>query len=82
MPSGWGSASEPGAWLVDSQSIATPQEPPTQFADSVARGDWQPGHAVRRRAAPVPGSALRGGRVDAPEIDSDMRPSCRVRCWR
>lgn len=33
------SASDPGAWLIDSQSIATPQEPPTQFADLVARGD-------------------------------------------
>ncbi|MDP2126784.1 MAG: exo-alpha-sialidase [Pseudohongiella sp.] len=27
------------AWRVDSQSIATPDEPPTQFADIVARSD-------------------------------------------
>ena len=28
-----------GAWLVDSQSIATPEEPATQYADVVARSD-------------------------------------------
>jgi hypothetical protein len=28
-----------GSWLIDSQSIATPEEPPTQFADVLARSD-------------------------------------------
>jgi len=31
--------SGPGAWLVDSQSIATPEEPPSQIADLTARSD-------------------------------------------
>jgi len=31
--------SRPDTWLVNSQSIATPEEPPTQFADVTARSD-------------------------------------------
>jgi hypothetical protein len=34
-----GQGAGPDAWRVGSQSIATPEEPPTQFADVVARSD-------------------------------------------
>jgi hypothetical protein len=64
-----------GRWLIDSESIATPEEPPTQIADVVARSD---GSLVtlyggaRRLFLQI--RSAQGVWGDPMEIDTDVAP--------
>lgn len=70
-----GAESETGVWRVNSESIATLQEPPTQFADLVARSD---GSLVALYAGPqklfLQIRSAQGVWGDVREIDTDITP--------